>query len=72
MLKVSLLIDCDSCRSLYPFSRFVSDDVSAWRVHGEALVDMSDQDGWDRSECGNFHYCPACSASVQEMGDLCS
>lgn len=72
MLKVALLIDCDSCRCLYPLSRFVSDDVTAWRVHGDTLMDMSEEDGWDCSECRNFHYCPECSAALQAMGELYS
>lgn len=72
MLKVAILIDCDSCRSLYPYSRFVSDDVSAWQLHGDALVDMSEHDGWDCSECRSFNYCPSCSAALQEMGVLYS
>lgn len=67
MLKVSLIIDCDGCRCLFPFSRFASDDTVAWRVHGDSLVSMAEDAGWTRSECGNFHYCPECSVDLEAM-----
>lgn len=67
MLKVSLIIDCDGCRSLFPYSRFASDDTSAWRVHGEFLVAMAEEDGWVRTSCGNYHYCEPCWDELSEL-----
>lgn len=70
MLKVSLIIDCDGCRCLFPFSRFASDDTVAWRVHGDCLAAMAEDAGWTRSECGNFHYCSHCWTELEDM--LCT
>ena len=67
MLKVSLIIDCDGCRRLFPYSRFASDDTTAWQVHGETLVHMAEEKGWTRTECGNFHYCLDCYEELLAM-----
>lgn len=67
MLKVSLIVCCDDCRCLFPFSRFASDDTAAWRVHGDSLTTMAQDAGWTRSECGKFHYCPNCWTELEDM-----
>jgi hypothetical protein len=67
MLKVSLIIDCDGCRRLFPFSRFVSEDITAWQLHRRTLESMAEEGDWEMSECGNFHYCPSCSKDLLEL-----
>ena len=67
MLKVLLLIDCDSCRQLFEFSRTASEDTIAWRVHGRTLVNMATKSGWFESDDANYHYCPACTEELVEM-----
>jgi hypothetical protein len=67
MLKVLLMIDCDFCRQLFRFSLFASEDLTAWGVHGQGLATMAEAQGWQRSLCGNFHYCPHCAAHVEEQ-----
>jgi hypothetical protein len=67
MLKVSLIIDCDGCRLLFPFSPFVSDDISAWQLHAGTLTEMAQEHGWETSDCGNFHYCSSCYDELLEM-----
>lgn len=67
MLKVLLLIDCDTCRRLFEFSRTASEDTAAWRLHGKSLVGMAEDSGWAESDDGNFHYCPSCSDDMQKM-----
>jgi len=60
MKKVFLLIDCDSCRQLYAHSLFASEDTSAWEIHGDRLLEMAEHDGWAKSSCSNYQYCPSC------------
>jgi len=67
MKRVFLLIDCDSCRQLYPHSLFASEDTSAWEVHGNNLLEMAERDGWAGSSCRNYQYCPTC---LQENDEL--
>ena len=67
MMKVLLMIDCDSCRELFSFSRTASDDTSAWRVHGTNLVRMAIEHGWAESQDCNYHYCPKCADELEEM-----
>jgi LSD1 subclass zinc finger protein len=67
MMKVLLLIDCDSCRRLFAFSRTASTDRTAWSVHSGALEKMACADGWGVSEDGNSHYCPACLHESETM-----
>jgi len=64
--KVLLLIDCDSCRCLYEFTRLASEDTTAWDVHGRALVQMALQSGWAGSQDDNFQYCPDCVRQLEE------
>ena len=66
MLKVLIMIDCDSCRSLFQLSHFASTDVTAWSVHGDKLVQLAESNGWSRTCCGNFHYCPTCAEELEE------
>jgi ferredoxin len=68
MLKVSIFIDCDVCLRLFRFSRFASDDEIGLRIHGETLLEMAADDGWNTSDCGNFHYCPTCSDRIEDEG----
>jgi hypothetical protein len=67
--KVLLMIDCDSCRRLYEYTRTASEDTSAWWVHGNAVAKMAMRDGWARSADDNFHYCPECLDECDE--DMC-
>jgi hypothetical protein len=71
MKKVFLLIDCDSCRKLYHFSRFASEDTTAWECHGDNLIRMAVADGWDQSSCRNFQYCPRCIRESDELALNC-
>ena len=65
MLKVLLMIDCEFCRRLFRLSHFASDDITAWQIHSTNLVAIAESEGWQRSDCGNFHYCPTCSADLE-------
>jgi hypothetical protein len=60
MKKVLLMIDCDSCRRLYEYTRTASEDTIAWWVHGDTLTKMAMTDGWARTEDDNSHFCPGC------------
>lgn len=60
MLKMSILIDCDGCHQLFPFSCFASDDQAASLAHGKTLIKMAEENGWVTSECGGAHQCPQC------------
>lgn len=60
MLKVLLLIDCDGCRNIFHYSRFASEDNTAWRIHGDNLIKMAESNGWNESSDGNSHFCPSC------------
>jgi hypothetical protein len=71
MKKVILLIDCDSCRTLYAYSRFASEDTTAWDLHGSNLVRMAINDGWAESSDGNFQYCPRCLEHNEELFIYC-
>lgn len=67
MMKVLLLIDCDSCRRLFAFSRTAAADYTAWSAHPDTLEKMACADGWAISEDGNSHYCPACLRESETM-----
>ena len=67
MLKVLLMIDCELCRRLFSLSHFASADPSAWLVHGDNLAASAEHQGWQRSLCGNFHYCPDCCAELEQQ-----
>lgn len=67
MKKVLLMLDCDNCRRLYPFTRFASEDTTAWDVHGDTLTGMALVDGWSRSEDDNSHFCSECSNEQVDM-----
>ena len=64
MLKVLLMIDCDFCRRLLPYSHTVSEDRTAWHAHSGRLLELAGNEGWDVTDDGNFHYCPSCSQSL--------
>lgn len=66
MKKVLLMIDCDSCRRLYEYTRTASEDTIAWWVHGNNLTKMAMQDGWARTEDDNSHFCPDCLEGCPE------
>lgn len=68
MKKVLLLLDCDLCRCLYEFTRFASEDTTAWDLHGRTIANMAFQDGWARTVDDNSHYCPDC---IEELDDEC-
>ncbi|MCI0560338.1 MAG: hypothetical protein MN733_17775 [Nitrososphaera sp.] len=70
MKKVLLLLDCDSCRCLYNFTRFASEDTTAWDFHGGAIAKMALRDGWARTEDDNYHYCPDCVEQLEEEFQL--
>ena len=65
MIKILLMIDCEFCRRLFRLSHFASDDPTAWTVHGDNLVAIAKSEGWLSSDCGNFHYCPPCTADLE-------
>jgi hypothetical protein len=67
MKKVLLLIDCDSCRQLYTYSRLASEDTTAWEHHGNHLIDLALREGWAESDCRNFQYCPRCFQDYEEL-----
>lgn len=67
MLKVLLLLDCDNCREMFPFSRFAGDDSTAWKVHGDILTKMADDAGWAHTESGSSHLCPDCWEECLDM-----
>lgn len=71
MFKVLLLIDCDGCRRLFEFSRTASEDTSAWRVHGEALLSMAKRKDWAETIDGNSHYCPQCWRELEDLLEGC-
>jgi hypothetical protein len=67
MIKVSIIIDCDACRCLFRLSHFASEDITAWRVHGGALLSLAEDDGWVQTSDGNYHYCPGCLEEDQDL-----
>jgi hypothetical protein len=67
MLRVFLLIDCDGCREVFPYSRLASEDRIAWHVHSRSLIRSAEQDGWFESSDGNFHYCPTCFDTLEGL-----
>jgi hypothetical protein len=67
MLRVFLLIDCDGCREVFPYSRLASEDTIAWRVHASGLIRSAEKDGWIESSDCNFHYCPQCWDEVAHL-----
>lgn len=72
MKKVLLLIDCDSCRMLYVYSRLASEDTTAWDHHGNNLIRLALRDGWAESYCRNFQYCPSCLQDNEQLASSCS
>ncbi len=66
MLKVLLLIDCDSCRALFRHLTVASDDQTAWAVHGDNLAVIAEDQGWVRTHDGNCHYCSRCWPDVEQ------
>lgn len=71
MKKVILLIDCDSCRVLYPYTRFASEDTTAWDLHGNNIIRMAVADGWAQSMDRNFQYCPSCIEEDEQLSLYC-
>lgn len=67
MRKVLLLIDCDACGRLYDFSRTASEDITAWHVHGNIIIQMALDDGWHQSYDTNYHYCPRCLTASPDL-----
>ena len=71
MKNVLLLIDCDSCRKLFTYSHFASEDTTAWNAHGDDLIRMALTAGWAESFCRNFQYCPRCIQEDEELALSC-
>ena len=67
MLRVFLLIDCDGCRDVFPYSRLASEDRTAWHVHSRSLIRCAEDDGWFESSDGNFHYCSTCYEKLAHL-----
>lgn len=61
MMKMLLLLDCDACRTLFPFSRTASNDSTAWAIHGRTLEDMAGESGWLILNSQESHLCPDCA-----------
>lgn len=70
MKKVLLLLDCDLCRNVYEYTRFASEDTTAWDVHGSAISRMAFRDGWARTCDDNSHYCPSWIEQLDEQFQL--
>ncbi len=61
MFKALLLLDCDWCRTLFPHSRTVALDTTAWRVHGQHLEALAEHAGWLVFNSMEQQICPDCA-----------
>lgn len=61
MMKMLLLLDCDLCRKLFPFSHTASNDRTAWMAHGQTIEVMAEDSGWLILNSFESHLCPHCT-----------
>lgn len=73
MYKALLLLDCDWCRTLFPHSRTVALETTAWTIHGQRLEAMAENAGWTIFNSMEQQICPKCSdryfAELQQQSD---
>jgi len=60
MLKVMLMLDCDSCRRLFRLAHVASEDRIAWHIHNGTVIEQAAEEEWEISACRNFQYCSSC------------
>ncbi len=67
MLKLSLVLNCDSCGNIFLYPRLIHNDVTAIAVHVERLSAMAQHNGWFQSSDGNCFHCRSCLDQNEEL-----
>lgn len=64
MLKVMIMVNCDSCSQQFLFARTSLCDPNAWRFNTNVLMAMLQDYQWKVEDGGLEHYCLECWGEI--------